>query len=173
MRLLILTCLLVVLTAPALMADQNPLTFTDTAPVAILAQAPASDLNLPPGPLTETDPARGGAVAPLTEPTEEPEDPDSWDWGLQLEGGVGTTVTKKMDFTVNIGARIGKFPNRFPIIGGHDFGADFALIGGNAAFGPWVRLVEGLSLAFYVWREDRAVTGDIGLRYSRPFDLNF
>ncbi|HOQ98204.1 MAG TPA: hypothetical protein PLJ35_05230 [Anaerolineae bacterium] len=92
-----------------------------------------------------------------------------WDWSLKLESGFGTTFINDFDFTVAVGARVGKFPDATPVVGGHEFGVDLANVGGHWAAGPWLRLVDNLSLVGYIWQEDRRATGDLALRYTAPF----
>jgi hypothetical protein len=94
---------------------------------------------------------------------------EGWDWGLKLEAGFGTTIINEFDFTVAIGARVGQFPASVPIVGGHEFGADLANVGGHWAAGPWLRIVDNLSIVGYVWQENRRATGDVALRYTAPF----
>jgi len=94
---------------------------------------------------------------------------EGWDWGLTLEAGFGTTFINDFDFTVAVGARLGQFPANVPILGGHEFGADFANVGGHWAAGPWLRLLDNVSLVIYVWQENHRATGDVALRYTAPF----
>ena len=98
-------------------------------------------------------------------------DVTEWDLRFELEGGVGTTILQKADFSVAIGTRIGQFPSDWPLIGGREFGWDVANISGKWATGPWIRLFgNSVSFVGYTWQEKRHVTGDFAVRYSVPLN---
>ena len=94
---------------------------------------------------------------------------DGWDWSLNLEAGLGTTIVNHLNFSVALGARLGQFPAEVPILGGHEFGADFANVGGHWAAGPWLRLIDNVSIVIYLWQDNDRATGDVALRYTAPF----
>jgi hypothetical protein len=101
---------------------------------------------------------------------QEPPAPSEWAWRLDPCLGAGTTLANGFNATVSVGAVLGTFPPRIPIIGGHDFGGVYCQVNGEPGGGPFVNLFGPVDLAFLVWRGQR-VEGDVALMARKAWEF--
>jgi len=128
--------------------------------LCLTAHAAPSD-TLTPGP---------GLAATVAHATQAQAAPSEWNWRLDPCLGAGTTLAKGFNATVTVGAVVGTFPARIPILGGHDFGGVFAQVNGEPGGGPFVNLFGPVDLAFLCWRGQK-VEGDIALMARKAWSF--
>lgn len=116
------------------------------------------------------------AAVPLA-PQSAPVADDGWQFRLEPFVGAGVALMENRQLSLGIGLDLGTFPGRWPIVGGHDFGAfaatvDDDLKAGGIGLQLWQVADVDVWGGALVYRGE-GVRADVALFAKRPFNLSW